>query len=713
MRKYLGFSIQMNTKGAARKDQSYLEERVRYLEDINRFTLDALETAASLGDFQPSVSRMQDASVILDETKARIRTLLPLKAMAFYLVDEDNNEFIVSRVDPSDYESYIDKEVGFFIDDGIFAWTLREKRPVIVSSKRHEHRFILHVMTTRSRVRGMFVGLLEGGGEGIPDVSLSMLSIVLLNSSNALESRELYNMIREINENVQKKKNYKMLFEAAPDGVEVLDARGNIADCNKAQAMLLGYDQGDLLGSHTTQFFRNASAYHFEERVRSLKEKGYLEGEVELVGKDGTVIPVWRKGSAIYNERDKFVGYVVYNRDLSHRKRVEEEKKRLESELKQAQKMEAIGALAGGVAHDLNNVLGGLVSYPDLLLMQIPEGSPLKQPIMTIQQSGKKAAAIVQDLLTLARRGVTVEEVVNLGDVVSDHFKTPEHEKIRSIHPHIRFEINLEKNLPDIVGSPVHLSKTVMNLLSNASEAMLDRGKITISTASRYVDEPVAGYDMVREGEYVTLTVSDEGTGMSEEDKKRVFEPFYTKKVMGRSGTGLGMAVVWGTVKDHNGYIDIQSTEGEGTTITVYFPVTRRKAEKDEPRVPIEAYRGRGEMVLVVDDMEEQREIVSSMLGSLGYVVSAVSSGEEAVTYLETHTVDLLLLDMIMDPGMDGLETYKKILRNHPGQKALITSGFSETKRVKEAQSLGVGAYIKKPFVLEEIGRAVRHELSD
>jgi len=701
----------MNTKSATEKDRSYLEERVRYLEEINRFTLDALETAASLGDFQTSVSKMQDASVILDETRARIRTLLPLKAMAFYLVDEDNNEFVVSRVAPSDYESYIDEEIGSFIDDGIFAWTLREKRPVIVSSKQHDDRFILHVMTTRSRIRGMFVGLLEERDGSIPDVSLSMLSIILLNSSNALESRELYNMIREINANVQKKKNYKMLFEAAPDGVEVLDARGNIADCNKAQAMLLGYDQGDLLGRHTTQFFRNNSEYLFEERMRNLKEKGYFEGEVELVGKDGTVLPVWRKGSAVYNKRGKFVGYVVYNRDLSHRKREEEKKKRLETELKRAQKMEAIGILAGGVAHDLNNVLGGLVSYPDLLLMQISDDSPLKQPILTIQQSGKKAAAIVHDLLTLARRGVPVAEVINLSDVVSDYFKTPEHEKIRSIHSHVRFEIDLEEGLPDIVGSSVHLSKTVMNLLLNAAEAMSDRGTITISTGSRYVDRPIAGYDTVKEGEYVTLTVSDEGTGISEEDKKRVFEPFYTKKVMGRSGTGLGMAVVWGTVKDHNGYIDIQSTEGKGTTITVYFPVTRREAHREGTRIPIESYRGKGEMVLIVDDMEEQREIVSDMLDSLGYAVSSSASGEEAITYLENHDVDLLLLDMIMEPGMDGLETYKKILRDHPGQKALITSGFSETKRVKEAQSLGVGAYIKKPFVLEEIGRAVRHEL--
>ncbi len=704
--------MQMNMETKTKKETSYLEERVQYLEDVNRFTLDALEMAASLGDFQPSVNKLQDASLILDETGSRVRSLIPLKAVAFYLVNEDNNEFVISKVDPPECKTYIEEEVGFFIDDGIFAWTLREKRPVIVSSKRYDCRFLLHVMTTSSRIRGMFVGMLENGGDGIPDVSLSMLSIILLNSSNALESRELYNMVRGINENIQRKKNYKMLFEAAPDGVEVLDARGTIVDCNKAQATLLGHDRGDLIGKHTTRFFCNGNNNsHFEENMRGLKDKGYFEGEIELVGKTGAVIPVWRKGSAIYGEKEKFVGCVVYNRDISRRKQADEERRKLEFELKQAQKMEAIGTLAGGVAHDLNNVLGGLVSYPDLLLMQIPDDSPLKQPILTIQKSGKKAAAIVQDLLTLARRGVNVSEVVNLNEIISDHLKTPEHEKMQAVHPDIRFEVNLAEDLPGIVGSPVHLSKTVMNLLSNASEAMSEGGTVTISTGSRYVDRPVAGYASVKEGEYVTLTVSDEGTGISEEDKRRVFEPFYTKKVMGRSGTGLGMAVVWGTVKDHNGYIDIQSTEGEGTTITVYFPVTMRETEKDEASVPIEAYRSKGETVLVVDDMEEQREIITGMLHSLGYIVSSVSSGEEAVENLKTHPADLVLLDMIMSSGVDGLETYRRILKIRPHQKALIISGFSETRRVKEAQHLGVGSYIRKPFVLEQIGKAVREEL--
>ena len=171
------------------------------------------------------------------------------------------------------------------------------------------------------------------------------------------------------------------------------------------------------------------------------------------------------------------------------------------------------------------------------------------------------------------------------------------------------------------------------------------------------------------------------------------------------------MAVVWGTVKDHRGYIDLQSTEGKGTTFTLYFTVTRKEAVKDKSLVSMDDYMGKGESILVVDDVEEQREIATKILKKLGYSVSTVSSGEEAVDYLKNNSADLVVLDMIMDPGIDGCETYKRILELHPKQKALIVSGFSETERVKEAQRLGAGAYVKKPFLLEKIGLAVRGEL--
>jgi CheY-like chemotaxis protein len=250
-----------------------------------------------------------------------------------------------------------------------------------------------------------------------------------------------------------------------------------------------------------------------------------------------------------------------------------------------------------------------------------------------------------------------------------------------------------------------------MNLVTNAAEAISNSGEITITTGNRYVDKSINGYDEVKEGDYVMLTISDTGVGISSQDLERIFEPFYTKKAMGRSGTGLGMAVVWGTIKDHKGYIDVKSIEGKGTSFTLYFPVIRQEMAVDESALSFEDIMGKGESILLVDDVEEQREIASRMLRKLGYSVVSVSSGEEAIDFMENNSTDLLVLDMIMEPGIDGLDTYKKILKLHPGQKAIITSGFTETKRVKEAQRLGVGAYVKKPYLLDKIGQVVKTEL--
>jgi two-component system, cell cycle sensor histidine kinase and response regulator CckA len=314
---------------------------------------------------------------------------------------------------------------------------------------------------------------------------------------------------------------------------------------------------------------------------------------------------------------------------------------------------------------------------------------------LTIQKSGQNAADIVQDLLTMAREGVAVAEIVNLNDIIFEYLNSPEYHKLKKFYPAVRLEKDFETELSNLCGSPVHLSKTIMNLVSNAAEAMPDGGTICMSTTNRRLDKPVSGYSHVEKGEYVVFPISDTGEGILPADKERIFEPFYTKKKMGRSGTGLGMTVVWGTVTDHKGYIDVWSQKGKGTVFTLYFPVTREKTTGLRPLTSIETYMGKGETVLVVDDVQEQREIVSGMLEKLNYTVTSVSSGEKAVEYLKESSVDLLILDMIMDPGIDGLETYRKILEFNPGQKAIVASGFSETDRVKEVQEIGAGRYIK------------------
>ena len=431
--------------------------------------------------------------------------------------------------------------------------------------------------------------------------------------------------------------------------------------------------------------------------------------ERKLIHADGqqrdilkTVYPITIKGKDCYVE--SFI-------DITDRKRAEDEKRGLEVRLNRAEKMEALGTLAGGVAHDLNNVLGVIAGYSELLLYDVDTSSPLRPGLENILSGSRKAAAIVQDLLTLARRGISDRKVLNLNRIIVDCQHSPEFEKLFSYYPSVTIQAKLDPALLNISGSAVHLGKAFLSLVSNAREAMPNGGTLTIETSNQYLDRPIQGYDEVREGDYVVLSVSDTGEGIQTADLKRIFEPFYTKKVMGRSGTGLGLAVVWGTVKDHQGYIDVQSEEGKGSTFTLYFPVTREKISTEPVRVPISEYLGKGETILIVDDVKGQRDLAEEMLKKLNYNVTSASSGEEAVAYLKEHKADLLVLDMIMDPGMDGLETYRRILEIHPQQKAIIVSGFSESDRVTAAQALGAGAYVEKPYVIEKLGLAVRKEL--
>jgi len=504
----------------------------------------------------------------------------------------------------------------------------------------------------------------------------------------------------------------KATLESTADGILVVNDMGQVVATNARfgemwrlpEQILKTNDDEKLLNCVLDQLKQPEA---FLSKVQELYKTSKKDLDI-LYFKDGRVFERYSEPLIVENS---IAGRVWSFRDITERVKAEAEKSKLQVKLQRSQKMEAIGTLAGGVAHDLNNILSGIVTYPDLLLSRLSEDDPLKNPIKTIRESGNKAATIVQDLLTLARRGVAVEEVVNLNHIISKYLKSPEYKKLISFHPHIEVKTELAEDIKNIYGSPVHLTKTLMNLVSNAAEAMPENAEITISTEFRYIDGPVKEYDDIKEGDYIILIVADSGIGISSADIERIFEPFYTKKVMGRSGTGLGMAVVWGTVKDHRGYIDVQSIEGKGTTFTLYFPATREKTDSDTADVNINDYKGQGESILVVDDVKEQREIATRILSELDYCVTSVSCGEKAVEYLQNNSADLLILDMIMDPGMDGLATYKQILQIHPGQKALIASGFSETDLVKAAQKLGAGDYVKKPYTLESIGIKVKMEL--
>ncbi len=385
----------------------------------------------------------------------------------------------------------------------------------------------------------------------------------------------------------------------------------------------------------------------------------------------------------------------------------------LQRDLDKAKRLKMIGTVAGGVAHDLNNILSGVVSYPDLLLMKTEKDSPLHKPLKIIQESGRKASAIVQDLLILTRKVAMEKNELHLNAVIEQYLESPEFLALMGNHKQTVVVTELADDLYPMLGSALYLNKAIMNLVSNAVEAMPHGGRVKISTDNCYIDTSITTlYETVGEGNYVILQISDQGEGIPQKDLAKIFQPFFTSKQMGKSGTGLGMVIVQEAVKDHNGHISCESTVNQGTEFTIFFPALSNVVLKTEMCTkPPESIQGKNEKILVIDDIAEQRKLTTAILEKLGYQVTAAASGEEGIELIQQGNFDLLLLDMILGSGMDGLDTFKEVRTYKPKQKALITSGYSEISRIKEVLRLGAGGYIKKPYIIQELGYAIRQEL--
>ncbi|SMC21913.1 PAS domain S-box-containing protein [Desulfacinum hydrothermale DSM 13146] len=390
------------------------------------------------------------------------------------------------------------------------------------------------------------------------------------------------------------------------------------------------------------------------------------------------------------------------------------ELKKVQAELERARKMETVGLLAGGVAHDLNNLLTPLVGYPDFLLHGLDPQHPFHAPLQKIRDSAQKAAALVQDLLTLARRGVKTEETIGLNSFIESYLTSPEFEALRSTHPQVRFQRKMGSSEIHVRGSAAHLHKALSNLVRNAAEAVTDTGLVTIHGGSVRLNEPLSAYETVPPGHYAILSVSDTGLGIDPKDLERIFEPFYTKKKMGRSGSGLGMTILWHTVKDMGGFVDIRSELGKGTTVTLYLPVADPpEALEQEAAGSSALVRGQGQTILLVEDQEEQRLLVETGLSDLGYRVISAPDGPAAIQLAREESPDLILLDMVLDEDMDGADVYREVLSFRPHQKAVVVSGYTDNNRLKEVLRLGAWGFLAKPYTMDQLARTVHQALND
>ncbi|MBU0945203.1 MAG: transporter substrate-binding domain-containing protein [Proteobacteria bacterium] len=475
-----------------------------------------------------------------------------------------------------------------------------------------------------------------------------------------------------------------------------------IINANKASTDLLGYSHKELCALPIGDIDVELTEKSWKEWLAATShERSSLSMRRTHRRKDGSTIPV-----------DIFASYFEYHgQEYQFFFFIDASKeKRLQDKLHRSMKMEMIGVMAGGVAHDLNNILSGIVSYPELLLMKVPADSDLRKPLQAIHDSGKRAADVVADLLTVARGVAAARQNANLNTLIQAYLDSPEYGQIHSRHQEVECVVDLDSELLDISCSPVHVNKCLMNLIVNAIEAVGEVGHVWITTSNCYLDQPLEKNQLLERGEYVLISIADDGPGIGEEDLKHIFEPFYSKKVMGKSGTGLGLTVVWNSVQDHGGTIVVERANGK-TVFTLYFPATRSKTRGKTELLDIAELQGNGEKILVVDDEAQQRDIAEKLLTHLGYQVNCVESGERAVEYVRVNQPDLIVLDMIMEPGMNGRRTYEEIRKLRPGQKAIVASGFSENEEVKKVQLLGARTFVKKPYTLRQIGLSVQETL--
>lgn len=509
-------------------------------------------------------------------------------------------------------------------------------------------------------------------------------------------------------------KRFIQMVELAPIPILITNAAGRPEFINKQFERTFGYSLKDIpaIEDWMRLAFPDAgSRTEIQKMLAEAAEPASPEGAVyetdilHVRSADHRILAI-RFYRTIVGDRGLVLGY-----DYTKIVRSEQEQASLQKQLHQAQKMEAIGMMAGGVAHDLNNILSGIVSYPEILLTQLPEDSQLRKPLDGIHQAGMRAADVVADLLTVAR-GVASEKVIrNVNSIVGEYLVSPEFCKLKSLFPKVIFETDFTDPLLNLKCSEIHVKKSLMNLVINAAEAVMEAGTVVITTSNCSLEKCIINHQPLDAGDYVMLSVKDDGQGISPTDLEHIFEPFYTKKMMGSSGTGLGLPIVWNTMLDHQGAVNVESGSW-GTRFELYFPATQESLPADGDNTGGRDLFGDGESILVVDDEPQQRDIASHILKSLNYLVQTAASGEEGIAILKDQSVDLLVLDMIMKPGINGRETYRQVAAIHPNLRAVIVSGFSEDDDVKNTLQLGATQFLHKPYTLKQLGETVKKALS-
>jgi PAS domain S-box-containing protein len=488
------------------------------------------------------------------------------------------------------------------------------------------------------------------------------------------------------------------IIDQIHDSVISTDLAGYVTSWNKGAERLYGYQSQEVMGKHISIVYPDDQYEIMQRRVlKPLLERGSYEIELRNTKKSKEEFYVHLSLSLRYDSMNQVIGIIGCHNDIT-------EHKRLEEQLRHSQKMEAIGQLAGGIAHDFNNILTAIIGYGNLLQLRLGEHHQLRAYVEQILTSSERAANLTQSLLAFGRKQVIDPRQIELNQIV----KSVERLLSRLISEDIEVKIHLIDGELTVLADVAQIEQVLMNLATNARDAMPEGGKLTIRTDMMELDSRfVRAHGYGKPGRYAVICVEDTGIGMSEKTRDRVFEPFFTTKEVGK-GTGLGLSIVYGIVKQHNGYVNVRSEPGKGSTFTIYLP-TAKVLNKQTSAIPYQPLIGGSETILIAEDDFEVRKLTKNLLEEFGYSTIEAKDGEDAIIKFmkNKRRVDLVILDVVM-PKKNGKEVYEEIKKSTPEVKALFTSGYTADVIHKKGVLDEDLNFISKPVSPKELLKKVR-----
>jgi PAS domain S-box-containing protein len=661
--------------------------------------------------FNSSLNLDQVIVSVLEE----VRRLMGVVGSSIWLIDRDTGELVCEQA-TGDYGETL-RGWRLAPGEGLAGWVVRHGEssiaPDTYSDERHYKEVdqvigknMQSILTVPLHVKGDVIGVLQvvDTETGRFDKNhLALMESLAGSAAIAIENARLYEKARqEISIRKQteaalreSENKYRTVLEANPDSVIVCDMERKVTYLNPTFTKVFGWTLEECLGKKMDMFVPEENWPETIEMIEKVLAGENLSGiETFRYTKAGDIVPVSISG-AIYHDHDgNPVGSVVNLRNIY-------EQKKLEAQIQQVQKMEAIGTLAGGIAHDYNNLLMGILGNASLMTFDLDPNHPHYEKLQNIEKYVQSGADLTKQLLGFAKGGKYEVKSIDANDVVrqsSEMFSRTKKE--------IRIHQKFQKNIWPVEADPNQVEQVLLNLYVNAGQAMPGGGELYLQTENVTLDDSYTRHFSVQAGDYVKISIADTGIGMDEKTIKRIFDPFFTTKDMGR-GTGLGLASAYGIIKNHGGIINADSILNKGTTFNVFLPASDKNIVKTKP-LNQKTLKGVG-TVLLVDDEEMIIDVGSQILENLGYSVLSARSGTDAIEVYRVHQDEIILviLDMIM-PDLGGGETYDRLRKINPEIKILLSSGYSIDGQASEIMDRGCNGFIQKPFNIKQLSRKIR-----